>query len=1066
MKYVTDGAWGTGLHILLDPADVDENFYELRSDVDDLIANPPQANGIQGISQSGNELTITLDDMTDLGPFVMPVLAIRDRGEWAPLTAYAGLDLFTKAGVGFFMVEVEHNSATTFDADATGSAVTAGAFKLGQTYVIETVGTTNFTAIGATENTVGTEFRATGAGAGTGTAKPKLYRLMIGLNTPTVLDDLSDVVITAPVDGDALVYDATYDIWINAPVSVVATLNDLTDVVTTSPASGDLLTYDGADWVNDPGTAVSGLPAATLPVDTASLIEISEPQGSGSGPPYLSKSLAVSDLLDAVVPSGSFTLGSTLINIGGTTTTIAGLTLSSPVLITPNLGTPSAGVLTNCTGLPVSTGLAGLGTGVATFLATPSSANLAAAVTDETGTGLLVLNNGPTLVAPALGTPASGVLTNCTGLPISTGVSGLATGVGAFLATPSSANLAAAVTDETGSGALVFANSPTLVTPALGTPASGDLTNCISLPISTGVSGLASGAATFLATPNSANLRALLTDEVGTGAAYFVGGALGTPTSGTLTNCTGLPISTGVAGLAVGVATFLATPSSANLAAAVTDETGSGALVFATSPTLVTPALGTPASGTLTNCTGLPISTGVSGLASGVAAFLATPSSANLITAVTDETGTGALVFATSPTLVTPLLGTPTSGTLTNCTGLPISSGVSGLGTGIATFLATPSSANLAAAVTNETGSGALVFATSPTLVTPALGTPASGTLTSCTGLPISTGVSGLGTGVATFLATPSSANLASAVTDETGSGALVFGTSPTISGLTLTGTTTLPDSGQITSGGNITLGGTSSNGRLALTGTYTTASPFLSYISGTFASSATSNNVVLELDTIVSPTGASLGNVYGIQVNSRTTGSLNLASIIGVISRARADPTYSGTVTVAASFYAQAPITGTNPFPTFYGYAMDGITNGDGAASGTVTNCGFQMNSITSGAAGATLRNYAIQISTPSGGASSGTTTNRGLYITGNGGTASGTGSVTNHAIYSDSTCMSLLTGGLTIGTTTLLTTSVSLTNGAAAAAGTLTNAPAAGNPTKWIPINDNGVTRYIPCW
>lgn len=85
-----------------------------------------------------------------------------------------------------------------------------------------------------------------------------------------------------------------------------------------------------------------------------------------------------------------------------------------------------------------------------------------------------------------------------------------------------------------------------------------------------------------------------------------------------------------------------------------------------------------------------------------------------------------------SPTLTTPALGTPSSGTLTNCTGLPVSSGVSGLGSGVATFLATPSSANLAAAVTDETGSGALVFGTSPslsspTLTTPVLGTPSSG---------------------------------------------------------------------------------------------------------------------------------------------------------------------------------------------------------------------------------------------------------------------------------------------------------------------------------------------------
>jgi hypothetical protein len=217
-------------------------------------------------------------------------------------------------------------------------------------------------------------------------------------------------------------------------------------------------------------------------------------------------------------------------------------TLTNKTLVAPALGTPASGVLTNTTGLPISTGVDGLGSGVATFLATPSSANLASALTDETGTGAGVFANSPTLVTPALGTPSAVVLTNGTGLPISTGVSGLASNVATFLATPSSANLISAVTDETGTGLLVFGTSPTFTGTVIATNAnaSGTVTaNLFSGPLNGNVTGDITGNVTGNLTGNVTGTSSLdlplsggtMSGAIAMGTSKITG--LGTPTTST-----------------------------------------------------------------------------------------------------------------------------------------------------------------------------------------------------------------------------------------------------------------------------------------------------------------------------------------------------------------------------------------------------------------------------------------------------------------------------------------------------------------------------------------------------
>lgn len=280
-----------------------------------------------------------------------------------------------------------------------------------------------------------------------------------------------------------------------------------------------------------------------------------------------------------LVASGAVTLAST-ITAGGPT----GSATVAPIITYDAKGRLTA--VSSATITPAVGSITGLGTGVATAL----GINVGSA-------GAFVTFNG------AGGTPSSITLTNGTGLPT--------TGLTGTLQAAQEPAHTGDVTNSAGSLALTIANNAVtlakLATQATNTVL-GNATSGTAVPTALAVGSCSTASSALIWTTNTG----FGCNTSITAAAVAVGG---------------------ITGLGTGVATWLATPSSANLIAAVTDETGTGALVFANTPTLVTPNIGA-ATGTSVNLTstvtaaGLNHSFGPGGTGASVVSFIANGGSA------------------------------------------------------------------------------------------------------------------------------------------------------------------------------------------------------------------------------------------------------------------------------------------------------------------------------------------------------------------------------------------------------------------------------------------------------
>lgn len=228
------GPWGPGKGSNLQASEVDNNFWEVAEAIVNLETNPAQPNSIETISLSGTQMYITLSDGTVLGPYTIPVLVMRWRDEWIPDTPYVTLDVFKVTDWGIFLVQVEHVSGPVFDPD-----ITVG----GQRALVQLFGSVD--------------------------AK---------------LTNLQDVYIPAGLhNGDVLVWDTSYNLWVNAYRGSMAEQDKEAVVIS--------------------GGIITGMPLPTNPADVATKAYVDGAVSGGASIPSLTMMSNISLAANSAAPN-------------------------------------------------------------------------------------------------------------------------------------------------------------------------------------------------------------------------------------------------------------------------------------------------------------------------------------------------------------------------------------------------------------------------------------------------------------------------------------------------------------------------------------------------------------------------------------------------------------------------------------------------------------------------------------------------------------------------------------------------------------------------------------------